>query len=79
MNSAWPVLFSCFMSEVRHYRFSQRRAFFAQLTEIVHSRVGFPVAWPDALIFLEPDDWKKAARLAGIESEDFRQEHGGEK
>jgi hypothetical protein len=48
--------------------FSQRRAYFNALTEIIRHRVGQPAAWPDLLMFLEPADICNAAlRAVGVE------------
>lgn len=62
----WPMLFACFMGDVRKHLFSKRRKFFDLLTERIHKRVGFAVAWPDAMLFIQPEDWKECAIEAGL-------------
>ena len=65
----WPVLFAAFLGDVRKCGFSKRRRFFDALTVRAHKRCGVAVAWPDALLFIEPEDWQAAALEAGMEIE----------
>lgn len=67
---SWTILFSAFFGDVKKHRFSQRRVFFDELTKRVHQRAGIAVAWPDALMFIEPNDWTEAAKVAGFELND---------
>jgi hypothetical protein len=62
----WQVLFKCFMTDVKRCGFSQRRKFFEALTERAHKRCGVTVAWPHALLFIEPEDWQWALNEAGM-------------
>jgi len=65
----WPVLLAAFLGDVRKFGFSKRRRFFDALTARAHKRCGVAVAWPDALLFIEPDDWQAALLEAEMEIE----------
>lgn len=41
--------------------FSRRRTYFAALERIVRDRLGSSVAWPDLMMFIEPEDFCLAA------------------
>lgn len=61
------MLLAAAMVDLKVYRFSQRKAFWDALTERIQQRAGIAVAWPDALLLVQPEDWRHAARIAGVE------------
>jgi hypothetical protein len=66
---SWTMLLAAAMGDLKQYKFSQRKAFWDALTERIQQRAGLAVAWPDALMLAQPEDWRHAARTAGVEIE----------
>lgn len=70
MGAAWIV-----HVELGKRLFSIRQRYYARLTELIQNRMGFPVAWPDALGFVVPSDICEAALYAvaaALTIEDYR-------